>query len=145
MSKLHASINFSFRKKELQKNEAEFLDLNARPVESEFSNLQILNDDSAENLQQNQDDNDGIIGDEDDVITPEHWEREFAEWESMLIEEETSQLEEEEALRDNSDSLRGDLLMEYKHPAIDKKAKWELKTLFSSVINIPSYLNSNEI
>ena len=42
-------------------------------------------------------------------------------------------------------SLSDDLLAEYKHPAIDAKAKWKLKTLFSSVINIPSYLKSNEI
>ena len=62
----------------------------------------------------------------------------------MLIEEEVSQMEEEEALRDNSGSLRSDLLIEYRHPAIDIRAKWELKTLFSSVINIPSYLMLNE-
>ncbi len=148
MSKLHASINFSFRKKELQKNEVEFLDLNARPVESDFSNLQILNNDSAENLQQNlrpTDNDDGIIGDENEIITSERWEKELLEWESMLIEEEISRLEEEEALRNDSDSLRGDLLTEYTHPAIDTKAKWELKSLFGSVINIPNYLKSNEI
>ena len=146
MSKLHASINFSFRKKELQRNEAEFLDLNARPVESDLSNLQILNSDSNPILRDNnEDNNDGIIGNEDDIITSEHWERELAEWESMLKEEEVSRLEEEEALRDNPGNLRGDLLAEYKHPAIDTKAKWVLKTLFSSVINTPNYLKSNEI
>ncbi|PKK62929.1 hypothetical protein RhiirC2_789642 [Rhizophagus irregularis] len=53
----------------------------------------------------------------------------------MLIEEEVSRLEEEEALRDNPGSLRGDLLTEYIHPAIDTRAKWDLKTLFSSVWN----------
>ena len=42
MIKLRASINFSSRKKELQKNKVEFFDLNTKPV-----------DDSAENLQQN--------------------------------------------------------------------------------------------
>src|SRR5436853_6561414 len=99
MSKLHASINFSFRKKELQKNEAEVLDLNARPVESDFSNLQVSNRDSAENPQQNPIDDNEIIGDENDIIDFEHWERELAEWETMLKEEEISQLEEEEALR----------------------------------------------
>ena len=138
MSKLHTSINFSFRKKELQNNEAEFFDLNASPIESELSN------DHAENLQPI-DINDGIIGDEDDIVTSEYWEREIAEWESMLIEEEISRLEEEEALRDNSGSLKGDLLTEYKHPAIDDKAKWELKSLFSSVIDTPSYLKENEV
>ena len=134
MSKLRASINFSFRKKELQKNKMKFLDLNAKPI-----------DDFAENLQQNPiNDDDEIIGDEDNIITSERWESELAEWESMLIEEEVSRMEEEEALRDNPRSLRSDLLTEYRHPAIDIRAKWELKTLFSSVINIPSYLMLNE-
>jgi hypothetical protein len=36
MSKLHASINFSLRKKELQANQAEFLDLNAKAVGTEL-------------------------------------------------------------------------------------------------------------
>jgi len=62
----------------------------------------------------------------------------------MLIEEEVSRMEEEEALRDNPRSLRSDLLTEYRYSAIDIRAKWELKTLFSSVINIPSYLMLNE-
>ncbi|GBC06178.1 hypothetical protein RclHR1_06670018 [Rhizophagus clarus] len=147
MSKLHASINFSFRKKELQKNQAEFLDLNAKPVETEFSNLQILDNDSAEVLQQNPVDNndDGNVESENDILTSERWEKELAEWEEMLTEEEVSRLEEEEALRDNPGSLRGDLLTEYTHLAIDTRAKWQLKTLFSSVINIPAYLKSNEM
>ena len=63
----------------------------------------------------------------------------------MLIEEEIFWLEEEEALRNDPGSLRGDLLTEYTHPAIDTKAKWELKSLFGSIINIPNYLKSNEI
>jgi hypothetical protein len=134
MSKLRASINFSFRKKELYKNDVEFLDLNAKPI-----------DDSTEDLRQNlTEDDDENIGDENNIVTSERWESELAEWELMLIEEEVSRLEEEEALRENPGSLRGDLLTEYKHPAIDTKAKWEFKTLFSSVINIPSYLTLNE-
>jgi len=63
----------------------------------------------------------------------------------MLIEEKVSWLKEEEALRDNPGSLRGDLLIKYTHSAIDIKAKWQLKTLFNSIINIPSYLKSNEM
>ncbi|CAB5362788.1 unnamed protein product [Rhizophagus irregularis] len=111
MSKLRASINFSFRKKELQKNEVEFFDLNTKPV-----------DDSAENLQKNPIDDEEITGDEN-IITSE----------------------QEEALRDNPGSLRGDLLTEYIHPAIDTRAKWDLKTLFSSVIDIPKYLSNESI
>ncbi|GBC01874.1 hypothetical protein RclHR1_04360019 [Rhizophagus clarus] len=61
MSKLHASINFSFRKKELQKNKIKFLDLNAKPVDD---NLQ-------QNPANNDDDFDEIIGDEDNIITSE--------------------------------------------------------------------------
>ncbi len=65
----------------------------------------------------------------------------------MLIEERLAQLEEEEELRNNPDvNMRGDLLSEYTHPAIDSKAKWELKSLFNSSLNAPNYLNieSNE-
>uniref|UniRef100_U9USX2 Uncharacterized protein n=1 Tax=Rhizophagus irregularis (strain DAOM 181602 / DAOM 197198 / MUCL 43194) TaxID=747089 RepID=U9USX2_RHIID len=51
-------------------------------------------------------------------------------------------MEEEETLRENSNSnLEGDLLSEYIHPAIDERAKWELKSLFSSSLNAPDYLN----
>jgi len=56
-------------------------------------------------------------------------------------------LEGEEELRDNLNiSLESDLLNEYTHPAIDKKAKWELRTLFSSSLKAPNYLDveSNE-
>ena len=59
----------------------------------------------------------------------------------MLAEEEKSWLEEEEALRDNpSDSLNDNLIKDYKHPAVNKIAKWELKTLFSSNISVSDYL-----
>ena len=44
----------------------------------------------------------------------------------MLIEEVTRS-EEEEALRNGPGSLKGDLLSEYEHPAVDIKAKWNLK------------------
>ncbi|CAG8722202.1 6646_t:CDS:2, partial [Funneliformis mosseae] len=86
----------------------EFLDLNGKLV-----------NDSEENLQQNPvNDDDEIIRDENNIITSEQ--------------EEVFQMEEKEDLRDNLKSLRGDLLAEYKHLAIDIKAKWELKTLFNS-------------
>ena len=65
----------------------------------------------------------------------------------MLIKEGLVQLEEEEELRNNLNiNMEGDLLSEYTHPAINKKAKWELKSLFSSSLNAPNYLNigSNE-
>ena len=59
----------------------------------------------------------------------------------MLIEEELIWLEEEKKLKENPNiSINDDLLSEYTHSAIDKKAKWELKNLFSS-LNIPNYLN----
>ncbi|GET60333.1 ribonuclease H-like domain-containing protein [Rhizophagus irregularis DAOM 181602=DAOM 197198] len=45
-----------------------------------------------------------------------------------LIEEVVARMEEEEASRENSNSnLEGDLLSEYTHPAIDKRARWELR------------------
>ena len=40
MSKLHASINFLSRKKELQQNKVEFFDLNAKSVDDSTENLQ---------------------------------------------------------------------------------------------------------
>ena len=63
----------------------------------------------------------------------------------MLIEERLAQLEEKEELRNNSNiNMEGDLLSEYTHPAIGKKAKWELKSLFSTSLNAPNYLNTIE-
>ena len=54
-------------------------------------------------------------------------------------------MEEEEELRDNPNiSMRSDLLNEYIHPAIDKKAKCELRNLFNSTLNAPDYLNVEE-
>jgi len=44
----------------------------------------------------------------------------------MLIEEEVACLEEEEALRDCLGSLESDILSDYRHPAVDSRAKWEL-------------------
>ena len=55
----------------------------------------------------------------------------------MLLEEKLTRMKEEEALRDSSNnSMKGDLLSEYTHLAIDKKAKWELKILFNSSFNL---------
>ena len=64
----------------------------------------------------------------------------------MLKEEELAQLEEEEELRDNSNlNMENDLLSEYIHPAIDKKAKWNLRNLFSPTLNTPNYLNVESV
>ncbi|GET01014.1 ribonuclease H-like domain-containing protein [Rhizophagus clarus] len=137
MSQLRASINFSLREKELQQSQIQFLDSNALPMETDSevftpnSNIEEEEEDIEDNT----------------IVTPEHWEQELGEWEEMLIEEGLAQLEEEEELRSNSDNnMKGDLLSEYIHPAINKKAKWELKSLFSSSLNAPNYLNieSNE-
>ncbi|GBB93761.1 hypothetical protein RclHR1_22260002 [Rhizophagus clarus] len=58
---------------ELQKNQAEFLYLNTRHVEIEFSNLQILDGNSAEVLQQNPVDNndDENVESENNILTSE--------------------------------------------------------------------------
>ncbi|PKY62526.1 hypothetical protein RhiirA4_489129 [Rhizophagus irregularis] len=116
INQLRASINFSLRKKELQQNKAQFLDLN---VETEVGNPEV-----------------------EDSEIPEDIENELNEWEEILIEEEVVRMEEEEALRENSNSnLEGDLLSKYTHPAIGKRAKWGLRSLFSSSLNAPDYLN----
>ena len=131
MSQLRASINFSLREKELKRNQTQFWDLNASPIEMDSEDLI---DEEVKDLDDD---------DEDDVIvTSDHWEQELKEWEEMLKEEKLAQLEEEEELRDNSNiNMEGDLLNEYIHPAIDKKAKWELRNLFSSTLDAPNYLN----
>ena len=132
MSQLRASINFSLREKELQQNKAQFLDPN---VETEVGDPEVEDSEIPEDIENAEEDNTNIIN-------SEHWERELNEWEEMLIEEEVARMEEEEALRENSNSnLEGDLLSEYTHPAIDERAKWELRSLFSSSLNAPDCLN----
>ncbi|PKY19610.1 hypothetical protein RhiirB3_384220 [Rhizophagus irregularis] len=136
MSQLRASINFSLREKELQQSQIQFLDSNALPMETDSEGFTPNS-----NIEEDEDIEDNTI------VTPEHWEQELREWEEMLIEEEVARLEEEEELRSNSNNnMEGDLLSEYIHPAIDEKAKWELKSLFSLSLNAPNYLNigSNE-
>ncbi|KAG9298460.1 hypothetical protein G9A89_003683 [Geosiphon pyriformis] len=51
------------------------------------------------------------------IITPDDWENQLRDWEQMLI--------DEKAERDNNGNMEGDLLSNYKHPAIDNRAKWE--------------------
>ncbi len=59
----------------------------------------------------------------------------------MLFEEELARMEEEEELRDNvNNSMKGDLLNEYIHLAIDTRAKWKLRNLFNTSLNISNYL-----
>jgi hypothetical protein len=133
MSQLRASINFSLRERELKQSSTQFLDSN---IDTEVDYTAIKDPEVLENFEDDNDD-DGT-----NIINSEHWERELNEWEGMLMEEEVARMEEEEALRENLNSnLEGDLLSEYTHPAIDKKAKWELKSLFSSTLNVPDYLN----
>ncbi|CAH1770314.1 932_t:CDS:2, partial [Entrophospora sp. SA101] len=144
MCQLHASINFSLKKKKLIQSDAQFYDTNAGPIESNVSTQNVGDNSDLSNI--------GILDvqdvdmDEDrsnDITTAEQWERELHEWEQMLIEEEVARFEEEEELRDNLDSLDGDLLCNYRHPAIDSRAKWELKDIFNSSLGVPEYLIHN--
>jgi hypothetical protein len=130
MSQLRASINFSLREKELQQHQIQFLDPNANPIETDIEISEIPAPNS------NDEDSEDDIEDDANIITSEHWEQELREWEEMLFQEELARMEDEEALRDDSNnSMKGDLLNEYTHPAIDKKAKWELRNLFSTFLN----------
>ncbi|RGB25858.1 hypothetical protein C1646_771178 [Rhizophagus diaphanus] len=132
MSQLRASVNFSLREKELQQSQIQFLDSNALPMETDS---EVFTPNS--NIEEDEEDIE-----DNTIFIPEHWEQELREWEEMLIEEGLAQLEEEEELRNNTNNnMEGDLLSEYTHPAIDKKAKLELKSLFSSSLNAPNYLN----
>ena len=130
MSQLRASINFSLREKELQQNKTQFLDSNAETEVEDPEDPE--NPEDVENTEE----------DSANIMNSEHWERELNEWEEMLMEEEIARMEEEDALRENLNSnLEGDLLSEYTHPAIDKKAKWDIRNLFSSSLDTPDYLN----
>ncbi|CAG8677084.1 6107_t:CDS:2 [Cetraspora pellucida] len=51
------------------------------------------------------------------------WESRLQEWEQILIDEETA--------------------INYTHPAIDHRAKWELSSLFGPLFEKPSYMNSD--
>ncbi|CAB5386762.1 unnamed protein product [Rhizophagus irregularis] len=114
MSQLRTSINFSLREKELQQSQIQFLDSNALPMETDS---EVFTPNS--NIEEDEEDIE-----DNTIFTPEHWEQELREWEEMLIEEGLAQLEEEEELRSNTNNnMEGDLLSEYTHPAIDKKAK----------------------
>ncbi|GBB98010.1 hypothetical protein RclHR1_31160002 [Rhizophagus clarus] len=131
MSQLWAAINFSLREKELQQNQIQFSDSNTFSIDtsSEDATLNL----NVEEIKNDIEDN--------TIFTSEHWEQELEKWEEMLIEEELVQLEGEEKLRNNSDSLKKDLLNKYTHPAVDKKAKCELKNLFNSSLSISNYLD----
>ena len=63
MSQLRASINFSLREKELQKNQIQFLNSNTSPIEidSEIS-IQDIDED---------------VDEDNNIITSEHWELEL--------------------------------------------------------------------
>ena len=138
MSQLRASINFSLREKVLQQHQIQFLDLNATPIDEtdlEGSEVPKSTEEDTENI-------DDIEDDSTNIVTSEHWEQELREWEEMLMEEELVRTEDEEALRNNPNgSMSGNLLSEYTHPAIDRRAKWELKNLFCSSLQAPNYLN----
>ena len=58
----------------------------------------------------------------------------------MLLEEKLSRMREEEALRDNLNNSMKVIFWMNIHPGIDKRAKWELKNLFSTSLGVPNYL-----
>ncbi|CAG8712481.1 5247_t:CDS:2, partial [Cetraspora pellucida] len=65
----------------------------------------------------------------------------LSDWEQMLEDESTAMLEEkEEEHSDSLDNIKDDLLSNYKHPAIDNKAKWKLKNVFNMLFSIPNYM-----
>ncbi|RHZ84646.1 hypothetical protein Glove_78g5 [Diversispora epigaea] len=137
MSQLRASINFSLREKESQQNYTQFMNSNIISIETNFNKISSTNKITISSI----DDIDDLEENNTNIITTsEHWERELKEWYEMLIEKEVAQMEEKEALRNNSYSIiNNDLLNEYEHPVIDKKAKWTIKILFNSFLDTPEY------
>jgi len=144
MSQLRASINFSLRGKELNQHQLQFLNSNAVLVDDpDFEEFGVSAPNPNVENEDNEESDDDIEDDDTNIVTSEHWERELRKWKEMLMEEELARMEEEEALRDNSNisMMKGDILSEYTHPAIDKKAKWKLGNLFSTSLNVPNYLD----
>ncbi|GES75581.1 ribonuclease H-like domain-containing protein [Rhizophagus clarus] len=60
---------------------------------------------------------------------------------NLNVEEIKDDIEDNTIFTSEHWDLKEDLLNEYTHPAVDKKAKWELKNLFSSSLSIPNYLD----
>ncbi|CAJ0752527.1 6980_t:CDS:2 [Entrophospora sp. SA101] len=109
-----ASINFLSRKKDLLQYENQFIN-SSKPIESRSSAFQNVDCES------------------DDITIIEELNVQDSAISSDID-------EEKEALRDNLGSLESDLLSDYKHPAVDPRAKWELKNLFNSLLDVPDYL-----
>src|SRR2546421_9891364 len=126
MSQLRAAINFSSKKKDLLQHEKQFINLTSKSIESSSSTSQSIDGESDDitvirelNVQDSENSLDTDEGRNNNILTTEHWERELLEWEEMLIEEEVARFEEEEVLRDSLGSLEGDILSDYRHPAVD--------------------------
>ncbi|GES96019.1 ribonuclease H-like domain-containing protein [Rhizophagus clarus] len=60
---------------------------------------------------------------------------------NLNVEEIKDDIEDNTIFTSEHWDLKEDLLNKYTHPAVDKKAKWELKNLFSSSLSISNYLD----
>ncbi|CAG8556501.1 7540_t:CDS:2, partial [Scutellospora calospora] len=91
------------------------------------------------------DEDNGLYDESSDITNADDWENQLRDWEQMLIDEEVTRQEEEEEQRNNPyDYIEGDLLNNYKHPAVDDKAKWELCSIFSVQFQKPDYMNNDK-
>ncbi|CAG8789870.1 11280_t:CDS:1, partial [Gigaspora rosea] len=80
---------------------------------------------------------------ESSITSIDDWENQLRDWEQMLIDEESARLKEEEKERDDrNEYMENDLLNNYRHPAVDKRAKWELSSIFSAPFQKLKYMNN---
>ena len=138
MSQIRASINFSHRKKQSHTCDTKFNQSSATPINENTDESSELNTDL---------DNTDVDEEQDiepsNLTSTDDWENQLRDWEQMLIDEETARLEEEEEERDNHyDYMDDDLLSDYKHPALDDRAKWELSSIFSTLFQKLNYMNN---
>ncbi|CAG8469248.1 1596_t:CDS:2 [Scutellospora calospora] len=91
------------------------------------------------------DEDNRLYNESSDITNADDWENQLRDWEQILIDEEVARQEEEEEQRDNPhDYMEGDLLNNYKHLAVDDKAKWELCSIFSVQFQKPDYMNNDK-
>ena len=137
MSQIRASINFSQRKKQVSTYNTLFNRSSAPPVNE-------VADESTEEPADEPDEQDELQDIEPScVTTSDDWEIQLHDWEQMLIDEEIARSEDEEAERNNNNNMEGDLLSNYRHPAVDNRAKWELSSIFGLLFRTPNYMNDN--
>ncbi|CAG8438699.1 17472_t:CDS:2 [Cetraspora pellucida] len=118
MCQIHASINFTQRKKPYKPSNNPA----CQSVESGQNEL--------DNQDESDEENNSREDTETNILDTMTWKK------TAMLEEEEMECENDEYI------MNSDFLSNYMHLAIDHKAKWELSSLFSPHFEKPSYMNS---